>query len=297
MVVLLAIVGAVCVHSGTTSGLLAQQEAGLPQDSAPSPSLSEGQYHFYSGRYERAAAIAVALRASDANDLASYELRTSAIHFQIKRAIGDAKDRAKALAQCPTCAALMVDFLSDISRGQTLARERLKADPADQAALFLLGKIDLNYVWLQLGTLGRKTGWNEYREGRRSLDAVLARDPAHVRARVGRAWIDYIVDTRAPRGTKWILGGGSRKRALVAVRQASEAKADTFVRAEAGFALWEMLVREKDIPAAVVTAQALAREFPENAELVTFLAAHDRASPSRAMGSAPVASPAAGLRP
>jgi len=62
--------------------------------------------------------------------------------------------------------------------------------------LFFLGKLDLNYVWLQLGPLRRKTGWDEYWEARRSLDAVLKANPRHVRARVARAWIDYIVDTR-----------------------------------------------------------------------------------------------------
>ena len=41
-------------------------------------------------------------------------------------------------------------------------RRGLQTDAADETALFFLGQLDLNHVWLQLGTLGRKTGWNEY---------------------------------------------------------------------------------------------------------------------------------------
>jgi hypothetical protein len=52
---------------------------------------------------------------------------------------------------------------------QAIARARLEVDPGDEQMLFFLGKVDLNYVWLQLGTLGRKTGWDEYWEARRSL--------------------------------------------------------------------------------------------------------------------------------
>src|SRR6185503_7805815 len=134
----------------------------------------------------------------------------------------------------------------------------LKADASDDTALFFLGKIDLNYVWLQLGPLARKTGWDEYWEARRSLDAVIKRNPAHVRARLARAWIDYIVDTRMPRGTKWILGGGDRKRGLRVMQQMANADADFFVHAEALFALWDVQVRERNIAAAVVIAQNLA---------------------------------------
>jgi hypothetical protein len=39
-----------------------------------------------------------------------------------------------------------------------------------------------------------------------------------------------------------------------------------------------MQVREKQIPAAVVTARRLARDFPENEELARFLARNDPAS-------------------
>jgi hypothetical protein len=95
-----------------------------------------------------------------------------------------------------------------------------------------------------------------------------------VRARVARAWIDYIVDTKLPRGTKWLVGGGSKKRALLVVRQAANAEADWFIHAEACFALWDMQVRERNIIEAIVIAQRLARDFPANQDLIRFLEAH-----------------------
>ena len=170
----------------------------------------------------------------------------------------------------------MAAFLSDTTEGQALTRARLHADPADEAALFFLGKLNLNYVWLQLGPLGRKTGWNEYWEARRSLDAVLKRNPGHVRARVARAWIDYIVDTRMPWGTSWLLGGGNKKRAFIVMREAASTQADFFTEVEAEFALWDLHVRERKMTEAVEIARGLARHFPENRELAKFLRTHDQ---------------------
>jgi hypothetical protein len=240
--------------------------------------LDEAQRHFYNARYPAAVEITLALQALPPerrpSELAIIELRTSALHFQVRRALGSAADKDKALKACTACEPLMKSFFADIARGQALARTRLKTDPVDEETLFYLGKIDLNYVWLQLGTLGRRTGWDQYWEARKSLDTVLKRNPQHVRARVARAWIDYIVDTRMPRGTKWLLGGGNRKRALAAVREAAAAPTDFFTHAEAEFALWDMLVREKARDQAAVVARRLALDFPDNAEVTSFLMAH-----------------------
>ena len=161
---------------------------------------------------------------------------------------------------------------------QAIARARLEVHPDDEDTLFFLGKLDLNYVWLQLGTLGRKTGWDEYWEARRSLDKVLKQNPGHVRAKVARGWIDYIVDTRMPRGTRWLLGGGNKRGGLRAVREAATVEGDLFVRAEAGFALWDMQVRERAIADALATAETLAQDFPGNPELRKFLDAHSQAA-------------------
>lgn len=140
--------------------------------------------------------------------------------------------------------------------------------------LFLLGKLDLNYVWLQLGTLGHRTGWDECWEGRRSLDAVLSRQPTHVRARVARGWIDYIVATKMRRGTRWLLGGGNKKRGVLAIREAAAAEADFFTQTEARFALWDIQVRERDTAGAIATAELLIRDFPENREVARFIETH-----------------------
>ncbi|MBI3047387.1 MAG: hypothetical protein HYY76_03660 [Acidobacteria bacterium] len=96
-----------------------------------------------------------------------------------------------------------------------------------------------------------------------------------MRARVARGLIDYIVDTRVPRGVRWLLGGGNRKRGLQVVRDATLAEAPPYVQAEAMFALWDLQVRERHLADAVVTARTLARDFPANRELAKFLSAHD----------------------
>src|SRR5258708_2914016 len=231
------------------------------------PALVDAQRLFYNGRYDAAAAITLELRSRQPSDLAAFELRTSALLFQLKASLGDRRDKDEAFKECLRCPGLMTAFLSDTSEGQKLARARLAANPADDVARFFLGKLDLNYVWLQLGELGHKTGWGEYWEARKSLDAVLIHNPAHVRARVARAWIDYIVDTRMPRGTRWVLGGGSRKRALAAVRQAAAADAEFFIHAEAAFALWDLQMRERNVAGAVRSPRPRAPEFPEDHHL------------------------------
>jgi hypothetical protein len=250
-------------------------------DTTWSAPLDDAHHLFYSGRYEASAALALDVRTSDASNLEASELRTSALHFQIRRALGEPRDRDKAWKLCAACQELMPTFLAEFTLGQAAARARLASNPADDEALFFLGKLDLNYVWLQLATIGRKTGWGEYWEARKSLDAVLKRHPDHIRARVARAWIDYIVDTKFPRGTKWLAGGGNKKRGLLVVREAAQADAEPFVRAEAMFALWDMQVRERNLTDAIVTARALALDFPENRELTKFIAEHEELRTSR----------------
>lgn len=242
---------------------------------AHADSHDEAQRAFYNAQYKTAAALTLEPCATGGDGLRACEIRTAALLFQIKRAIGNAPDREAAWKQCAVCPELSAAFDVALKRGQTLARAKLKVRPDDDETLFLLGKLDLNFVWLHLGTLGRRTGWGEYWEARKSLDKVLVRHPEHVRARVARGWIDYIVDTKMPRGTRWLLGGGSKKKGLLAVRQAAETDADFFTRAEARFALWDMQVRERDLSAAIVTARILARDFDENQELKDFIKAHD----------------------
>jgi tetratricopeptide (TPR) repeat protein len=237
--------------------------------------LDEAQRLFYNGRYDAADALTLNLCTADLEGLAGCEVRSSTLLFEIKRAVSGRGDVAKAFKACDQCADWLSAFKALTLSAQGIARAQLKAVPSDDNTRFLLGKIDLNYVWLQLGILGHKTGWAEYWEARKSLDAVLKQNPRNIRAQVARAWIDYIVDTQMPRGTRWVLGGGNKKRGLATVRAAAAIESDPFIRAEAGFALWDMQQREANIPAAVETARMLAREFPENEELRKFIAAHE----------------------
>ena len=238
------------------------------------PELVEVQRLFYTGEYRTAAALALSIRSAHPEDLDSYEIRASALHFEIKGALKDAAGKPIPYKQCSVCPELVKQFLDETAKGQAVARARLKANPRDDTAAFFLGKLDLNYVWLYLGTIGRRTGWSEYWEARRSLDAVLKRNPHHVRARTARAWMEYIVDTKTSIATRWLLGGGSKKRALAWVREAADADADLYVHTEAEFALLEMLVREKNLPEAVAVARRLAKNFPDNKELIAFLKAN-----------------------
>jgi len=256
-------------------------------NSQASPGLESAQRFFYNGDYDLAAAATERLCAARPDDLGACELRTASLLFQIKKTLREtgSLDRATAWSQCAACPSLLSAFLAETARGQTFARARLKIHPDDQETLFFLGKTDLNYVWLQLGILGRKTGWDEYWEARRSLDHALRVNPKHVRARVARAWVDYIVGTTVPRGVRWLLGGGNRKRGLLAVREVvTHGGGDFFIQTEATFALWDMQVREHEVPDAVATARTLARDFPDNAELRKFLA--DHGSTARAVSGA-----------
>ncbi|HEY3044271.1 MAG TPA: hypothetical protein VGJ39_09610 [Vicinamibacterales bacterium] len=258
-----------------TAGLNVLAEA----DATGQQVLTDARAAFYNARFDHAAALT--LDPCAAGDVDACELRSAALLMEIKRAIGDAKDKDKAFKACEECQGLLDAFLRDTARGQIAARARLKTDPSDEAVQFLLGKLDLNYVWLQLGTLGHKTGWDEYWEARHTLDAILKKNPQHVRAKVARAWIDYIVDTRMPRGTRWVLGGGNKKRAMVALREAARAETDVYTSAEARFGLWDVLVREKSFPEAIALAQELARDFPANTDLPKFLEEHAPVSKAR----------------
>ena len=247
---------------------------------APAATLEDAYRLFYNAHYEEAAAHALALRTTAGQTLENDEVRTTALLFQMRGLLNgqDARDgdKKEALKRCVKCPDLLASFVADLHHGQALARATLKTKPEDEEALFFLGKLDLNYVWLQLGLLGHKTGWDEYWEARKSLDALLKANPKHVRARVARGWIDYIVNTRMPWGTRWVLGGGNKKRGLAAVREATGMEADFFTRAEADFALWDMLVRERDLPRATAIAERLSRTFPDNQEVAKFLASRSQ---------------------
>jgi hypothetical protein len=236
--------------------------------------LADAQALFYDGHYAEASALAQTL-SNDESMMGIYELRTAALHFQIRAALeAGGRNRSKAFNSCLPCREQMEQFMRELNSGQALARATLKQHPRDETALYFLGKLDLNYVWLVLGTLGRKTGWNEFWEARHSLDQLLTDHPDHLRGRVARAWIEYIVDTRMPWGTAWMLGGGNKRKALATMNEAANADGEFYDRAEAMFGLWEMQVREGNAGAALVAAQRLASQFPENRGVARFIDQH-----------------------
>jgi hypothetical protein len=248
----------------------------LSQDQPRSRSLDDARALFYNAHYQQAADLALSLRTPGAHDVANDEVRTTALLFVLRGLLNgqdanNSDNKPEALKRCTACPAVLAAFEADLHHGQNLARAALKNNPNDKTALFYLGKIDLNYVWLQLGLLGKKTGWDEYWEARHSLDALLKLEPTHVRGRVSRGWIDYIVNTRMPWGTRWVLGGGNKKKGLAAVRQAAMDESDPFSHAEAEFALWDMLLRDKNIVEASAVARRIAKAFPENTEVAVFV--------------------------
>lgn len=245
---------------------------------APASAIDEAQLHFYSGRYPEAAAVTRRLIAENPRHLATYELHTAALHFQIRRALRDAKDKKAGLEACASCRTALAEFMETMKTGRTLALARLTANAADDDARFLLGKIDLNYVWLVLSTLERRTGWNEYQEARRSVDAVLESHPTHVRARVARAWIYYIVATKLPWGTRWMLGGGNRGRGVRMMREAAASADAIYDKAEAVFGLWEMEMREGNTAAALAAARVLLEWFPDNQDVAMFVTTQRQSS-------------------
>ena len=235
--------------------------------------LAEAQRLFYSSKYKEAAAEVAPLRLANSvtDALAAYEVHTSALHFQIRDLLGDAKDKQKALRACAPCQPLLREFEADVITGRATAATRLAAVPDDGEVRYFQAKLVLNRLWLQNGMLGRRTGLGDYRAARGDLDRVLKREPGHIRARVARAWIDYFVDTRVPWGFKWVFGGGDRKKAVVALQAADADATDPFDKAEAGFALWNALVREQRTADARALAERLLTAFPENGELKKFL--------------------------
>jgi hypothetical protein len=83
-----------------------------------SPSMDDAQRAFFNARYEAASDLALTLQGSDAGSLEAFEVRTSALHFLLRDALGNDVDKARAFKQCSTCAALLAAFLSDTAKGQ-----------------------------------------------------------------------------------------------------------------------------------------------------------------------------------
>src|SRR5262245_6381106 len=85
-------VGCVLVAHLSAAG---QAGAQIPE----SPELKLARQHYFSGRYTAAAEATAPLTTAGPEALAAYELRTSALHFELKRQLGDAPNKGKALKQ------------------------------------------------------------------------------------------------------------------------------------------------------------------------------------------------------
>ncbi len=73
-------------------------------DASGQEALTDARTAFYNADFEQAAALTLDLCAAD--DVDACELRTSALLMEIKRAIGDEKDKDKAFKACEKCQGL-----------------------------------------------------------------------------------------------------------------------------------------------------------------------------------------------
>jgi hypothetical protein len=107
---------------------LAYAEDGTRSDAAApvQRTLDEAHRLFFNGQYDDAAALAQSVRSADPESLAASELRTSAIHFQIKRAFGTPDNKERAWDECTSCQELMRTFLAETNAGRNIARAQLK---------------------------------------------------------------------------------------------------------------------------------------------------------------------------
>jgi tetratricopeptide (TPR) repeat protein len=234
--------------------------------------IKEAKESFYAGKYAEAERLVMQARTIDPIDPESYELRTTIILFRLKhvtgiegaRQEGNVKKTKDILTACRVCPELLKQFESDAAEGTRLARQILVNRPDDERATVLLAKIALNKLWLNLQILDKWEGWREYKEARKLLAKVLARNPDNVRALTASAWINYIVAGRNFL-VRAVLGGGNKKTALKQFRKAAACvQCDFFDGIEAKFSLLDILKQEKSFAEASALAKELSIRFPEN---------------------------------
>ena len=161
----------------------------------------------------------------------------------------------------------------------------------DDDTLFFLGKLDLNYVWLQLGPLqqedrlGRVLG----KRGSRSTPCSRA-----IRATSGRASpAPGSTTSSTPRcrgGRARVLGSGNQKKALTNVREGGAVWTRISSRMrKPEFALWDITGAGARHVNATDTARQLAQRLPgATARLATFACgSRRRRSSSSAAGERP----------
>src|SRR5262245_18864919 len=99
----------------------------LSQAEPRPPSLADAQGLFYNAHYQKAADLALALRATGPHDLANDEVRTTALLFVLRGLLNgqdanNGDNKAEALKRCGACPAVLAAFEADLHHGQALAR-------------------------------------------------------------------------------------------------------------------------------------------------------------------------------
>ncbi len=216
---------------------------------------------FFRQDFQVAATRATAARKLFPDDPESYEAHTSALLFRLRKQAGVNGSGLLLSKQAPDPSTL-AEFLRLQAEGVRQAERCLRDSPRNARCEFLLAKLHLNKLWLNLQVLDRKTGLGEYRSARAGLERVLVRDPNHARALTALGWIEQVVAERSW-AVRRLLGGGSHDKALAHIHRATSCSSCSELDvAEAKFALAELLQREKRQKEAEPILRELRRRFP-----------------------------------
>ncbi|HEY4526037.1 MAG TPA: hypothetical protein VJL32_03000 [Candidatus Paceibacterota bacterium] len=220
---------------------------------------------FFRQDFRAAAEQALAARELLPGDPESYEARTSALLFLLKREMGTngSEVSPKKFSDCHTCPPILELFYKEQKEGEALAQNRLRRSPGDVRFKFVLAKLKLNLIWLNLQVLKKREGLGEFKQARSLLNEVRAASPNEPRALTALAWINYAVAEKVPWALRWIVGGGSKEDAFRFLNRAVACTNCTELeRAEAQFALAEMLKSEGRIGESEIVLRDLRRRFP-----------------------------------
>ena len=224
---------------------------------AAQPALIDAQAAFYNASFEKAANLALDLCAADDLDACELQL-AAALLMEIKRGHRRRERQGRSLrgvrempgASKPSCA-----IRAWPSRGA-----RLKANPSDEAAQFLLASSDLNYL------AAARHARTEDRLGRvlgspTRLDAILKHNPQNVRRR-SRPRMDRL-HRRYTNAQRDPLGAGRRQQETGdgGASRSRQGGHGHLHQRRSPLRLVERARSRKEFPEAVALAHELARTF------------------------------------
>jgi hypothetical protein len=186
--------------SALAAATLATSSIPAAAQTADRPALDEGHRLFYNGRYEAAAALALQSCTAPPLDLNACELATSALHFQIRKALDTGnRSRGRPAGARPYWrrSSRRRAGAGPPGRAQGGSERRCDAVPA--------GKLDLSYAGCSR-TLGKKIRWKK--SGRRGPRRSRRRRPDISPGARGAQRGSTTSSTRLPRHL-WVLGGGA----------------------------------------------------------------------------------------